>query len=138
LVGCNHALEVGHFVLFEGDRGTEIGQVISMDPAPDAAIDAAGHKGLPLALRPAFQYEVDDLNALRDEALQTIPVCQEAVAKLGLPMTIVDAVYQFDREKLTFFYEASDRVDFRQLLREMYCEFRCRIWMDPVSPMASP
>ena len=51
---------------------------------------------------------------------------------MNLPLRVVDALYQFDGQKLTFVYMSPDRVDFRALLREMYASYRCRIWLDRV------
>ena len=41
-------------------------------------------------------------------------------------MRIVDAEYQFDRQKLTIFYESAKRVDFRDLVRDLYSTFKMR------------
>ena len=44
-------------------------------------------------------------------------------------MTVVDAEYQFDRHKLTFFFEAEGRIDFRELVRDLFSMYKTRIWM---------
>ncbi|GEQ66750.1 hypothetical protein JCM33374_g413 [Metschnikowia sp. JCM 33374] len=44
-------------------------------------------------------------------------------------MEIVDAEYQFDRKKLTFYYSAQRRLDFRSLVRELFRIYKTRIWM---------
>jgi len=44
-------------------------------------------------------------------------------------MIILDAEYQFDRHKLTFFFEAETRVDFRELVRDLFSIYKTRIWM---------
>jgi hypothetical protein len=44
-------------------------------------------------------------------------------------MSVVDAEYQFDRHKLTFFFEAEGRVDFRELVRDLFSIYKTRIWM---------
>lgn len=46
-----------------------------------------------------------------------------------LPMAIFDAEYQFDRHKLTIYYNSSSRIDFRELVRDLYSAYKARIWM---------
>jgi len=48
-------------------------------------------------------------------------------------MTVVDAEYQFDRNKLTFFFEAEGRIDFRELVRDLFSIYKTRIWMQQVN-----
>jgi len=63
-------------------------------------------------------------------------------------MTVVDAEYQFDRHKLKFFFEAEGRIDFRELVRDLFSMYKTRIWMQqldkstsatcPVAPVSAP
>lgn len=46
---------------------------------------------------------------------------------------IHDAEYQFDRHKLTIYYQADTRVDFRELVRDLFSAFKARIWMKRVN-----
>ena len=56
------------------------------------------------------------------------------VSALGTgKMTVVDAEYQFDRNKLTFFFEAEGRIDFRELVRDLFSIYKTRIWMQQVN-----
>lgn len=63
---------------------------------------------------------------LRDEH-DAMLICREKVAQRGLPMQIVDAEYQWDRRKLTFFFKADKRVDFRELTKENFRIFKVSI-----------
>ena len=51
-------------------------------------------------------------------------------------MTILDAEYQFDRHKLTFFFEADRRIDFRELVSDLFSLYKTRIWMQQVDTSA--
>jgi hypothetical protein len=44
-------------------------------------------------------------------------------------MRIVDAEYQFDRAKITFYYTANLRVDFRELISKLFSIFQTRVWL---------
>ena len=46
-----------------------------------------------------------------------------------LSMKLVDVEYQFDQKKVTFFYVADERVDFRQLVKDLAYTFKTRIEM---------
>lgn len=51
-------------------------------------------------------------------------------------MSIIDAEYQFDRHKLTFYFEADKRIDFRELVSELFSQYKTRIWMQQVDTSA--
>ncbi|KAJ2490868.1 hypothetical protein IWW37_002752 [Coemansia sp. RSA 2050] len=80
--------------------------------------------------RVADQREVADLmnNKVVDEQ-KALSMCQDKVQQRKLSMHVADAEFQFDRRKLTFYFTADRRVDFRELVRELFKHFKTRIWM---------
>ncbi|WRT68364.1 uncharacterized protein IL334_005340 [Kwoniella shivajii] len=68
-----------------------------------------------------------------NDEYEALMICREKVIERGLPMQIVDAEYQWDRRKLTFYFKADKRVDFRDLTKENFRIFKSRIWMSMVS-----
>ncbi|PIE04640.1 MAG: hypothetical protein CSA76_03205 [Spirochaetales bacterium] len=54
-------------------------------------------------------------------------ICRRKIAKLGLTMKLVSAHYIFDEQKVMFFFTAENRVDFRELVKELVAHFRMRI-----------
>lgn len=50
-----------------------------------------------------------------------------------MQMKLIDAEYQFDRRKLIFYYSTSKRIDFRDLVRELFRIYKTRIWMCAVN-----
>ncbi|KAJ2026492.1 hypothetical protein IWW57_003019 [Coemansia sp. S610] len=80
--------------------------------------------------RVADQREVADLmsNKVLDEQ-KALSMCQDKVQQRKMSMHIADAEFQFDRRKLTFYFTADRRVDFRELVRELFKHFKTRIWM---------
>ncbi|KAJ2466016.1 hypothetical protein GGI02_004516 [Coemansia sp. RSA 2322] len=80
--------------------------------------------------RVADQREVADLtsNKVMDEQ-KALSMCQDRVQQRKLSMHVADAEFQFDRRKLTFYFTADRRVDFRELVRELFKHFKTRIWM---------
>lgn len=53
--------------------------------------------------------------------------------KYQLHMNVVDCEYQFDRERLTIYYTCEDRVDFRDLVKELCAKLAIRIWMKQIT-----
>jgi hypothetical protein len=53
-------------------------------------------------------------------------------------MVILDAEFQFDRHKLTYFFEADARIDFRDLVSELFSLYKTRIWMQQVDTTTIP
>ncbi len=65
-----------------------------------------------------------DLRKAEDSVRRKV---RERVAKHDLPMKVSDAEWQWDRKKLTVYFTADNRVDFRQLVRDLASLFRTRI-----------
>ena len=69
---------------------------------------------------------LNHLSNLRD-AEEAIAKCKKLVFDNGLSMTIIDASYNFDRSQLVFRFVADERIDFRQLARDLGSCFKTRI-----------
>jgi cell fate regulator YaaT (PSP1 superfamily) len=65
----------------------------------------------------------------RKKAIESISICKEKITTYKLQMKLVDAEYSFDRTKITFYYWSENRIDFRNLVRELAKIFNCRIEM---------
>lgn len=122
----------GQYVVVQGDRGIDIGVVIRINSAAQKTyVERTGPVGS--VLRHATQREVDYwATDLKDAEAMAAAFCQAKARTHGLQMEIAYAEYQFDKKKLTFYYEARTRIDFVQLLKELYREYGCRIWMEKV------
>jgi len=68
------------------------------------------------------------VSKMHDEA-KALQLCQNKVRQKRLPMQVVDAEFQWDRRKLTFYFTADKRIDFRELVRELFRLYKTRIWM---------
>ena len=51
-------------------------------------------------------------------------------------MVILDAEFQHDREKLTIYYNSEHRIDFRELVRDLFSIYKARIWMKKVTTLS--
>ena len=107
-------------VIVETDKGMQFGTVVSIgEEYSDTELKKVIRKS---TKRDYLQH----LNNLKD-AKEAINKCRELVSKLGLEMVIMDATYTFDRSQLIFRFIADERVDFRQLAKDLGSMFKTRI-----------
>lgn len=128
-------LTVGDSVLVEGERGRDLGRVSAVGAAAERKC-GVGCEGCALAKPTAPAGRVvqrasrDDAHLseqLRKAEKDVRRTVMERVRAHGLPMKVSDAEWQWDRKKLTVYFTADKRVDFRALVRELASLFRTRI-----------
>ena len=79
--------------------------------------------------RKASKRDLEILEKSRTEEKAVRERSREIIAELGLDMKLSDVEYQGDKSKITFYYIAESRVDFRELIKVLAREFRSRIEM---------
>jgi len=141
----------GDLVIVEADRGKDLGKVVndSITPLQVQQLQQQQAEHLPdlhrgnKELHPKRIYrlaqpaEVAMLVSKSQDELKALASCQTKVRAKKLPMEVVDAEYQWDRRKLTFYFVADRRIDFRELVRELFKVYKTRIWMCAVNPDAA-
>lgn len=70
-------------------------------------------------VRVATDQDIQKLDEKKQLEHQAWRQCKEKMIKHGLPMKLATAVYTFDYRRLTFFFSANGRVDFRELLKDL-------------------
>ena len=58
---------------------------------------------------------------------QAMQICKEKIAKHGLDMKLIDCEYAFDGSKILFYFTSANRVDFRELVKDLATAFHNRI-----------
>jgi len=117
-------LEVGDYVIVDTARGRELGKIATA-PHYVPKEDIVGK--LKKVLRLAEAWDLVQSESFGDKEREALAICTEKVAEQKLPMKLVRAEYSFDGSRLTFFFSAEKRVDFRALVRELAKTFRTRI-----------
>ncbi|WP_029214482.1 PSP1 domain-containing protein [Kallotenue papyrolyticum] len=127
----NLPLQRGDWVIVETVRGPELGRVATglIDLADDQIIGE-----LKPVLRRATQADLDHLHQLQQREPEALQICAEKIAAHQLPMRLVKAEYNFDGSRLTFYFTAEKRVDFRALVRDLARTFRTRIELRQIGP----
>ncbi len=117
-------LQAGEMVIVDTVRGPELAKVAY--PAQELPPDLLEGEVRPIIRRASKQdfERMARLFARHDEVLKR---CEELVKAHNLPMHLVKAEYSFDGSRLTFYFTADNRVDFRLLVRDLARAFRSRI-----------
>ena len=110
-------LQVGQYCLVEADRGRDLGRVTYVGPGQARVV------GPGAASRVCWQVaDAGDLARLHDnrgDEWDFWDICQEKIQARRLNMNLVTVERQFDHKKITFYFTAEKRVDFRELVRDL-------------------
>ena len=123
-------LQTGDFVIVEADRGVDFGTVHMTGELVRLRVkglDRDEEQAYPNLVRRASLDDIERWEHNREYESESFYVGRKAIDKLDLPMKLVDVEWQFDRKKVTFFFTADHRVDFRQLVRDLARRFRTRV-----------
>lgn len=94
--------------------------------------EAMDVEALPKIYRKASQRDIDKWQQVRGREEEVQKRSREIALALGLKMKISDVEFQGDGSKVTFYYTAEERVDFRQLIKDYARAFNTRIEMKQV------
>ena len=122
-------VRAGDGVIVSTARGTEFGRA-----AHDVfEADEAQIKKLKSPLKPVKRIATDEDEAraaeLEAKSREALPVFKEMAAEGNGDMHPVSVEYLFEGDKAIFYFEAEERVDFRELVRKLAAHFRVRIDM---------
>ena len=114
----------GDSVIVETANGNEFGTVSegNREVAEENIVSP-----LKKVLRKATERDFGRLAENRKKEAEALRICEQKVADCGLEMKLVEAEYAFDGTKITFFFTADGRVDFRELVKVLASHFHTRI-----------
>ncbi len=118
-------LKAGDQVVCDLEKGECLG-VVATEPAE------ARKEGLRKVLRKASPEEVADHEVLKGKEGSAFDLCKRKIIAMKLPMKLLRAEYLLRSTKLLFYFFSEDRVDFRDLVKELAKEFKVRIEMRQV------
>lgn len=119
-----HSLEIGSHVITQVEQGEDIGLLTKQI---DKEIDFSKSQKPRSILRPASVEDVQKMHRHRENEVEYKKEMITLVRKHGLVMKVVDVECQFDGNKITFYFTADHRVDFRALVRDLASRYRTRI-----------
>ena len=125
----NIKLEDGQMVLVRTEKGEEALKAFLVNSEVERIWKTAKNKPEPLQLiRILNQKDLKTLEEIKKEEVEAFFKCQALVKQHNLVMNLVQCRITFDKRKITFYYTAPERVDFRGLLKDLTQTFtRVRI-----------
>lgn len=127
----DNTLKLGDKVVVETVSGLELGEITVA--AKPTSMYKSELELKPIIRRPTSA-DMQDYEMGKTEAVIALKITQKEVNKLGLPMRLLDANYTLDGSKVTITYTADNRVDFRELLRILAPQLKCRIELHQLAP----
>lgn len=130
-------LSSGLPVIVEAEKGVDLGVIGSMGETAymKSRLRQRPCEGeMKKVVRLATEADTKVMDYHREQEHTAFNICLDRIHKLDLPMKLVDVEYQFDRNRITFYFTADGRVDFRQLVRELAAEYRTRIELRQIGP----
>ncbi len=111
-------------VIVETARGIEFGtiSIANKKERPESLVAP-----LRPVVRIATPADIERHNENVRKEAEAFKLCEEKIAQHGLEMKLIDAEYTFDNSKLTFYFCADGRIDFRELVKSLASVFRTRI-----------
>ncbi|HEY9166970.1 MAG TPA: regulatory iron-sulfur-containing complex subunit RicT [Candidatus Kryptonia bacterium] len=122
-------IKAGSMVILDAERGTDMGMVVSVGEAAHEKRRSRGLVGQPMrnVLRLAGEEDVRQLEENRQTEEKAVAIFNARSQKYHLDMKLALVEYQFDRSRITFYFTAEGRVDFRLLVRDLASVYRTRI-----------
>jgi len=123
-------LKAGDMVVVDTVRGQELGEVVSVRQSTDDEPLAE----LKPVLRIASEVDLENAGNLSQKEESALTQCATIVERLNLPMKLISAEFNLDASHLAIYFSAENRVDFRELVRELSHALHARVEMRQIGP----
>lgn len=120
----SYTLEVGDQVVVETSRGKEIGDIVVAEK--EVTGSELVHP-LKKVLRKVTPEDLKQVEENKKKEVAAFSRCQQKIKEHALDMKLVDVEYTFDRNKIIFYFTSEERVDFRELVKDLASIFKTRI-----------
>jgi cell fate regulator YaaT (PSP1 superfamily) len=114
----------GDYVVVQAERGEDLGRIHHTAEWVKRAQGGGSLKQVLRAARPE-DLELHERNRAKEE--RAFQVCKDRIVQRDIEMKVVDCEYQLDGNRVTFYFTAEKRVDFRDLVKDLASAFRTRI-----------
>ncbi|HEO72651.1 MAG TPA: stage 0 sporulation protein, partial [Candidatus Hydrogenedentes bacterium] len=120
----NVTIERGERCVARSERGLEYGVCVA---PPQHCPDEIARQINAKVIRKATEEDETAFQRLVEEEAGAQQVCLEMIRERDLPMKVVETEFTFDRKRVCFYFTADQRVDFRQLVRDLAHRLHMRI-----------
>lgn len=111
-------------VIVETARGIECGEVALVDHEIDETKFSNPVKPV---IRLATEQDLQQIERNKKKEAEAFEICRQKIAAHKLKMNLIEVECTFDNSKLLFYFTAENRVDFRELVKDLASVFRTRI-----------
>ena len=121
----NYKFNIKHnlTVLVDGDRGLQFGKIVNIIDNDVNLEKVVNYNVVRISTKRDYLKHLNNLK----EADFALSECRKIVDDYGLSMSIIDASYNFDCSQLLFRFVADERIDFRDLVKDLGSKFKTRI-----------
>jgi len=123
------ALRRGDRVLVDADSGERVGTIIVEPHEPAQTLDLSSLKQI-RRLVTISDLDIEENNLLQEARARRL--CVQRIHERHLQMKLVTAEYGLDARKVTFYFIAEGRIDFRELVRDLANTLRIRVDMKQI------
>jgi cell fate regulator YaaT (PSP1 superfamily) len=114
----------GDFLIVEAERGQDLGSASCVG----SLVKLKKGKGETRSIiRKALENDIEIFNKNKEKEDGAFNVCRDKIQEYNLDMKLVGVEMQFDGSKITFYFTAAQRVDFRELVKDLASVYRTRI-----------
>ncbi|MFC2005580.1 stage 0 sporulation family protein [Chloroflexota bacterium] len=124
-------MEVNDYVVVETVRGLELGRVVI---SPKQVLVNDVDKPSKAVLRKAEPGDIKRAQELEAKEVEALAECGKLIDKLKLQMKLLSAEYDLNGSRLTFYFSAAERIDFRELVRELSNRLKVRVELRQTRP----
>ena len=125
-----YKFSINDSVIAKTERGEEIGRVVKILDKDKLSNKIEINK----ILRPASKKDFEELKKREIKAKEVADFCRKEAKRLKLDMKILAAEYILDGTKLTVYFSAEDRIDFRELVKGLASKYKTRIELRQIGP----
>lgn len=111
-------IEHGQMVLVRTEKGEEALKVFTVNAEIAEQWEKFKPETLPV-IRTLSQNDFETLDEIKKDEVESFQKCQDLIKLHRLNMNLVQCRITFDKKKITFYYTAPERVDFRELLKDL-------------------
>ncbi|MFA5389750.1 MAG: stage 0 sporulation family protein [Candidatus Omnitrophota bacterium] len=117
-------VKTGDYVIIDAERGQDYAQVMNiLEKLPEGELKGPLKK----IVRVATREDINQINENKKRTKDAFQICLKKIQERKLDMKLIDAEYSFDGTKLIFYFTSEDRVDFRELVKDLAHIFKVRI-----------
>ncbi len=132
-LGCEAEADVGRAAESVSDsaaysvRDSAFGSASDNESVCEQEAGSAENNPMPSIFRPATEEDLIRDRENRELARNAFAYCRECIAERDLDMKLVDVEVLFDGSKMVFYFTAPNRIDFRELVKDLVRSYRTRI-----------